>query len=69
MKFLFFTTYEILLIKKYASLMIALMYHMMYQLRHVSSYVIFEAIFPWKARLAMLTLIWFLFGMNSYVIL
>ena len=25
-------------------------------------------ILPWKAHLAMLTLIWFLFGMNSYVI-
>ena len=43
-------------------------YYMMYQLRHVSLYVIFEAILPWKARLAMLTLIWFLFGINSYVI-
>ena len=43
---------------------------MTYHLRHVSnSYVTFEAILPWKARLVMLTMIWFLFGMNSYVIL
>ena len=28
-------------------------------------FVIFEAILPWKAHLAMLTLIWFLFGISS----